>query len=77
MMYSAGITVLDAIRSCEKSSQPALEADCTGAVQQILEGKNLTRRSRISACSRRSDPDAAHRRDTGALDTALLNVSIL
>src|ERR1700716_3443932 len=43
MMYSAGITVLDAIPSCEEivGNRP-LEAALHRAVQQISEGKNLT-----------------------------------
>src|SRR5207245_47573 len=43
MMYSSGITVLDAIRSCEEivGNRP-LEAALHRAGQQIAEGKNLT-----------------------------------
>jgi type IV pilus assembly protein PilC len=77
MMYSSGITVLDAIRSCEEivGNKP-LENALRMAGQQIAEGKNLTgaftdlglfpplviRMLRIGE-------------NTGALDTALLNVS--
>jgi type IV pilus assembly protein PilC len=77
MMYSSGITVLDAIRSCEEivGNKP-LEQALRNAGQQIAEGKNLTaafqdldlfpplvlRMMRIGEA-------------TGALDTALLNVS--
>src|SRR5882762_3498173 len=77
MMYSSGITVLDAIRSCEEivGNKP-LEQALKNAGQQIAEGKNLTaafqdldlfpglfiRMMRIGE-------------NTGALDTALLNVS--
>jgi type IV pilus assembly protein PilC len=77
MMYSSGITVLDAIRSCEEivGNKP-LELALRSAGQQIAEGKNLTtafqdldlfpplvlRMMRIGEA-------------TGALDTALLNVS--
>jgi type IV pilus assembly protein PilC len=77
MMYSSGITVLDAIRSCEEivGNKP-LEQALRSAGQQIAEGKNLTaafqdldlfpplvlRMMRIGEA-------------TGALDTALLNVS--
>jgi len=77
MMYASGITVLDAIRSCEEivSNKP-LEQALRTAGQQIAEGKNLTtafqdldlfpplviRMLRIGE-------------NTGGLDTALLNVS--
>ena len=77
MMYSSGITVLDAIRSCEEivGNRP-LEQALKTAGQQIAEGKHLTaafedlglfpplviRMMRIGE-------------NTGALDTALLNVS--
>ena len=77
MMYSSGITVLDSIRSCEEilGNRP-LEQALRKAGQQIAEGKNLTaafqdlqlfpplviRMMRIGEA-------------TGALDTALLNVS--
>ena len=77
MMYSSGITVLDAIRACEQivGNKP-LENALRVAGQQIAEGKNLTgafqdvdlfpplviRMLRIGE-------------NTGALDTALLNVS--
>jgi type IV pilus assembly protein PilC len=77
MMYGSGITVLDAIRSCEEivGNKP-LENALRVAGQQIAEGKNLTtafqdvdlfpplviRMLRIGE-------------NTGALDTALLNVS--
>ncbi|MGH8686803.1 MAG: type II secretion system F family protein [Burkholderiales bacterium] len=77
MMYSSGITVLDAIRSCEEIvGNKALEQALRTAGQQIADGKNLTgafqelelfpplviRMLRIGE-------------NTGALDTALLNVS--
>src|SRR5688572_22637956 len=77
MMYSSGITVLDAIRSCEEivGNRP-LERALHKAGQQIAEGKGLTaafqdlslfpplviRMMRIGEA-------------TGKLDTALLNVS--
>jgi len=77
MMYGSGITVLDAIRSCEQivGNKP-LENALRVAGQQIAEGKNLTtafqdvdlfpplviRMLRIGE-------------NTGGLDTALLNVS--
>jgi type IV pilus assembly protein PilC len=77
MMYSSGITVLDAIRSCEEivGNRP-LERALRKAGQQIAEGKGLTaafqdlslfpplviRMMRIGEA-------------TGKLDTALLNVS--
>jgi len=77
MMYSSGITVLDAIRSCEEivSNRPMEQALKT-AGQQIAEGKNLT------AAFEDLDlfPKLVIRmmrigENTGALDTALLNVS--
>ena len=77
MMYSSGITVLDAIRSCEEivSNRP-LEQALKTAGQQIAEGKNLT------AAFEDLDlfPPLVIRmmrigENTGALDTALLNVS--
>ncbi|HYR34493.1 MAG TPA: type II secretion system F family protein [Burkholderiales bacterium] len=77
MMYSAGITVLDAIRSCEEivGNKP-LEQALKSAGQQIAEGKNLT------AAFQDLDlfPPLVIRmmrigESTGALDTALLNVS--
>jgi type IV pilus assembly protein PilC len=77
MMYASGITVIDAIRSCEEivGNRP-LESALRSAGQQIAEGKSLTaafqevelfpalviRMLRIGE-------------NTGALDTALLNVS--
>ena len=77
MMYSSGITVLDAIRSCEEilGNKP-LEQALRHAGQQIAEGKNLT------AAFQDLDlfPPLVIRmmrigENTGALDTALLNVS--
>jgi type IV pilus assembly protein PilC len=77
MMYSSGITVLDAIRSCEEivGNKP-LEQALKSAGQQIAEGKNLT------AAFQELDvfPPLVIRmlrvgENTGALDTALLNVS--
>ena len=77
MMYSSGITVLDAIRSCEEivGNKP-LEQALKSAGQQIAEGKNLT------AAFQNLDlfPPLVIRmmrigENTGALDTALLNVS--
>ena len=77
MMYSSGITVLDAIRSCEEivSNKP-LEQALKTAGQQIAEGKHLT------AAFEDLDlfPPLVIRmmrigENTGALDTALLNVS--
>ena len=77
MMYSAGITVLDAIRSCEEivGNRP-LEAALHRAVQQISEGKNLTAAFQDLGVF----PPLVIRmlrigENTGALDTALLNVS--
>ena len=77
MMYSSGITVLDAIRSCEEivGNRP-LEQALKTAGQQIGEGKHLT------AAFEDLDlfPPLVIRmmrigENTGALDTALLNVS--
>ena len=77
MMYSSGITVLDAIRGCEEivGNKP-LEQALRTAGQQIAEGKNLT------AAFEGLDlfPPLVIRmlrigENTGGLDTALLNVS--
>jgi type IV pilus assembly protein PilC len=77
MMYASGITVLDAIRSCEEivNNRP-LEQALKTAGQQIAEGKHLT------AAFEDLDlfPPLVIRmmrigENTGALDTALLNVS--
>ncbi len=77
MMYSSGITVLDAIRSCEEivGNKP-LEHALRSAGQQIAEGKNLT----ASFQDLGVFPPLVIRmlrigENTGALDTALLNVS--
>jgi type IV pilus assembly protein PilC len=77
MMYSSGITVLDAIRSCEEivGNKP-IEQALKNAGQQIAEGKHLT------AAFQDLDvfPPLVIRmlrigENTGALDTALLNVA--
>jgi type IV pilus assembly protein PilC len=77
MMYSSGITVLDAIRSCEEivGNKP-LENALRIAGQQIAEGKNMT----IAFADLGLFPPLIIRmlrigETTGALDTALLNVS--
>jgi type IV pilus assembly protein PilC len=77
MMYSSGITVLDAIRSCEEivGNKP-LEQGLRAAGQQIAEGKNLT----AAFQDLELFPPLVIRmlrigENTGALDTALLNVS--
>jgi len=77
MMYSSGITVLDAIRSCEEivANKP-LEQALRSAGQQIAEGKNLT----AAFQDLNLFPPLVIRmmrigENTGALDTALLNVS--
>ena len=77
MMYSSGITVLDAIRSCEEivGNRP-IEQALRGAGQQIAEGKNLT----VAFQDAGIFPPLVIRmlrigENTGALDTALLNVS--
>jgi type IV pilus assembly protein PilC len=77
MMYSSGITVLDAIRSCEQilGNKP-LENALRIAGQQIADGKNMTAAFQDLALF----PPLVIRmlrigENTGALDTALLNVS--
>jgi type IV pilus assembly protein PilC len=77
MMYGSGITVLDAIRSCEEivGNRP-LERALRKAGQQISEGKNLTAAFQDLALF----PPLVIRmmrigENTGKLDTALLNVS--
>jgi len=77
MMYSSGITVLDAIRSCEEivGSKPIEQALKT-AGQQIAEGKNLTAAFQDLGIF----PALVIRmlrigEGTGALDTSLLNVA--
>jgi len=77
MMYSSGITVLDAIRGCEEivGNRP-IEQALRGAGQQIAEGKNLT----VAFQDAGIFPPLVIRmlrigENTGALDTALLNVS--
>jgi type IV pilus assembly protein PilC len=77
MMYSSGITVLDAIRGCEEIvGNRVLERALREAGQQIAEGKNLT----AAFQSLELFPPLVIRmlrigENTGALDTALLNVS--
>ena len=77
MMYSSCITVLDAIRSCEKivGNRP-LEHALRVVGQQIAEGKNLT----VAFQDAELFPPLVIRmlrigENTGGLDTALLNVS--
>jgi type IV pilus assembly protein PilC len=77
MMYASGITVLDAIRSCEAivGNRP-LENALRVAGQQIAEGKNLTAAFQDIGLF----PPLVIRmlrigENTGGLDTALLNVS--
>ena len=77
MMYSSGITVLDAIRSCEEivGNRP-LQNALRIAGQQIADGKNMTAAFTDLALF----PPLVIRmmrigESTGALDTALLNVS--
>jgi type IV pilus assembly protein PilC len=77
MMYSSGITVLDAIRSSEEivGNRP-LEQALRTAGQQIAEGKNLT----LAFTDVGLFPPLVIRmlrigENTGALDRALLNVS--
>ena len=77
MMYSSGITVLDAIRSCEEivGNKP-MENALRTAGQQIAEGKNMTAAFQDLGLF----PPLVIRmlrigENTGALDTSLLNVS--
>jgi type IV pilus assembly protein PilC len=77
MMYGSGITVLDAIRSCEEivGNRPIEQALKT-AGQQIAEGKNLT----AAFQDLQIFPPLVIRmlrigEGTGALDTSLLNVA--
>ena len=77
MMYSSGITVLDAIRSCEEIvGNKVLENALRIAGQQIAEGKNMT----AAFQDLNLFPPLVIRmlrigENTGALDTALLNVN--
>jgi type IV pilus assembly protein PilC len=77
MMYGSGITVLDAIRSCEEIvGNKVLEGALRTAGQQIAEGKNLT----AAFADLGLFPPLVIRmlrigESTGALDTSLLNVS--
>ena len=77
MMYSSGITVLDAVRSAEEivGNRP-IENALRSAGQQIAEGKNLT----VAFQDVGLFPPLVIRmlrigENTGGLDTALLNVS--
>ena len=77
MMYASGITVLDAIRSCEQivGNKP-LENALRMVGQQIADGKHMTAAFADLALF----PPLVIRmmrigENTGALDTALLNVS--
>jgi type IV pilus assembly protein PilC len=77
MMYSSGITVLDAIRGCEEIvGNLPIEHALRSAGQQIAEGKHLTAAFQDLSVF----PPLVIRmlrigENTGALDTALLNVS--
>jgi len=77
MMYSSGITVLDAIRSCEEIiGNLPLENALRTAGQQIAEGKNMTAAFQDIGLF----PPLVIRmlrigENTGGLDTALLNIS--
>jgi type IV pilus assembly protein PilC len=77
MMYGSGITVLDAIRSCEEIvGNRVLENALRIAGQQIAEGKNMT----AAFQDLNLFPPLVIRmlrigENTGALDRALLNVS--
>jgi type IV pilus assembly protein PilC len=77
MMYSSGITVLDAIRGCEEIvGNLPIEHALRSAGQQIAEGKHLT----AAFQDLNVFPPLVIRmlrigENTGALDTALLNVS--
>jgi type IV pilus assembly protein PilC len=77
MMYGSGITVLDAIRSCEEIvGNRVLEVALRTAGQQIAEGKGMT----AAFSDLNLFPPLVIRmlrigENTGALDTSLLNVS--
>lgn len=77
LMYASGITVLDAIRSCEKIiDNLPLEAALRTVGQQIADGKAMT----VAFQDAGLFPPLVIRmlkigENTGALDTALLNVS--
>jgi type IV pilus assembly protein PilC len=77
MMYSAGITVLDALRGCEEiMGNKMLENALRTAGQQIAEGKGMTAAFQDLGIF----PPLVIRmlrigESTGGLDTALLNVS--
>ena len=77
MMYGSGITVLDAIRTCEEIvGNRVLEQALRTVGQQIAEGKNMT----AAFADLELFPPLVVRmlrigENTGALDTALLNVS--
>ena len=77
MMYASGITVLEAIRSCEElMGNKPLENALRMVGQQIADGKNMTAAFQDLALF----PPLVIRmmrigENTGALDTALLNVS--
>jgi type IV pilus assembly protein PilC len=77
MMYASGITVLDAIRSCEEMmDNKVLEFALRNAGQQIAEGKNLTAAFQDLGLF----PPLVIRmlrigENTGALDKALVNVT--
>ena len=77
MMYASGITVLDAIRSCEEIvGNKVLEQALRGAGQQIAEGKSLT----VAFQELDLFPPLVIRmlrigEQTGALDKALINVT--
>jgi type IV pilus assembly protein PilC len=77
LMYSSGITILDAIRNAEDSAGNAVIKEGLEAVgQQIAEGKTVTAAFQEVALF----PPLVVRmlrvgESTGALDTALLNVS--
>ena len=76
-MYSAGITVLDAVRSSEETAGNLVIQDALRlAGQQIADGKNVTNAFQDVGMF----PPLVIRmlrvgESTGALDTALLNVS--
>src|SRR5690242_4959046 len=76
-MYASGITVLDAIRSCEEIvGNKALEQALRTADQQIADGKNLTAAfQELELFPRLVIRMLRIGENTGGLDTALLNVS--
>ena len=77
LMYRSGITVLDAIKTSEDIVNNRVISDgLARAGQQIAAGESLTETFQNLGCSRRSSSACCGwARATGALDTALLNIT--